>query len=216
MKKVILLALSVLLSIHLMGQEWESIKVEGIAEFSMPMPYSTTDTMGQRMYVAQLGELLYIVSIIKDISLGKVGSVDDLEEQYDSFLDGMTSSMPEGKILEKKMITNGNIHGLQSKILGDIAGGMQTIQFTTYAVSNTQLSFQIVSETADELALKEFNSTVQFVPDLTFDDQLNETDLAYQAGRLFGILLLVGVIVFGVVYSNRKKKKAANAAENNL
>lgn len=216
MKKVILLALSVLLSIHLMGQEWESIKVEGIAEFSMPMPYSTTDTMGQRMYVAQLGELLYIVSIIKDISLGKVGSVDDLEEQYDSFLDGMTSSMPEGKILEKKMITNGNIHGLQSKILGDIAGGMQTIQFTTYAVSNTQLSFQIVSETADELALKEFNSTVQFAPNLTFDDQLNETDLAYQAGRLFGILLLVGVIVFGVVYSNRKKKKAANAAENNL
>jgi hypothetical protein len=216
MKKVILLALSVLLSIHLMGQEWESIKVEGIAEFSMPMPYSTTDTMGQRMYVAQIGELLYIVSIIKDISLGKVGSVDDLEEQYDSFLDGMTSSMPEGKILEKKMITNGNIHGLQSKILGDIAGGMQTIQFTTYAVSNTQLSFQIISETADELALKEFNSTVQFAPNLTFDDQLNETDLAYQAGRLFGILLLVGGIVFGVVYSNRKKKKAANAAENNL
>jgi hypothetical protein len=216
MKKVILLALSVLLSIHLMGQEWESIKVEGIAEFSMPMPYSTTDTMGQRMYVAQIGELLYIVSIIKDISLGKVGSVDDLEEQYDSFLDGMTSSMPEGKILEKKMITNGNIHGLQSKILGDIAGGMQTIQFTTYAVSNTQLSFQIVSETADELALKEFNSTVQFAPNLTFDDQLNETDSAYQAGRLFGILLLVGGIVFGVVYSNRKKKKAANAAENNL
>lgn len=216
MKKVILLALSVLLSIHLMGQEWESIKVEGIAEFSMPMPYSTTDTMGQRMYVAQIGELLYIVSIIKDISLGKVGSVDDLEEQYDSFLDGMTSSMPEGKILEKKMITNGNIHGLQSKILGDIAGGMQTIQFTTYAVSNTQLSFQIISETADELALKEFNSTVQFAPNLTFDDQLNETDLAYQAGRLFGILLLVGGIVFGVLYSNRKKKKAANAAENNL
>ena len=215
MKKLIIFSAVLLFVNTVFGQSIKPVKLDSLVTVSLPVAYSTKDTLGQRVISAN-SQFGYMVAIREPNAKGNqaLKKEKDLNAVLKNYIKGIQSQTGNGSTQNVRDTTVGALKAKAFTLRTDDGNG--TIQLRNFVLLYTQeatYTFEYVYSDARQDVVKDeakaFFSSVKLSPQLQRNDQYTDTTSSANGISTNLIIEIAGgiLLIFAIIWLIVKRQK---------